>query len=265
MPRGIIMTTCRLIAASVLSLAAAAAQTNTAIPRLPDGKPNLNGIWQTLNTANYNIQDHAASKGIPGGQGVVVGNEIPYQPGGLEKRKENFLNRATLDTESKCWLLGVPRITYSGHPFQIFQASNGDKVTILYEYAHTNRFVYTNNTPHPKGPIDWWMGDSRGHWEGNTLVVETTNFLQGFRGSDPETYKMVERITRVDATNLKREITFIDPHTWTKPWTVLIEMGKDKDDSKHMIFDSACHEGNYGLTGLLVGTRREEQAAANKK
>jgi hypothetical protein len=92
------------------------------------------------------------------------------------------------------------------------------------------------------------------------LVVETTNFSQGFRGSNPDTYKMIERLTRVDANNLRREITFIDPKTWTKPWTVLIEMGKT-DDARQMIFDSACHEGNYGLTGILVGARRAEQAA----
>jgi hypothetical protein len=92
------------------------------------------------------------------------------------------------------------------------------------------------------------------------LVVETTNFSQGFRGSNIETYKMTERIRRVDANNLRREITFEDPKTWTKPWTVLIEMGKS-DDHRHMIFDSACHEGNYGMTGILAGARAEEKAA----
>jgi hypothetical protein len=123
-----------------------------------------------------------------------------------------------------------------------------------------NRVIYLDGRPHLPANIKLYLGDSRGHWEGNTLVVETTNFSQGFRGSNPDTYKMVERITRVDATNLRREITFSDPKTWTKPWTVLIEMGKT-DDQRQMIFDSACHEGNYGMTGILVGSRREEQAA----
>jgi hypothetical protein len=113
--------------------------------------------------------------------------------------------------------------------------------------------------PHAPPSARFYLGDSRGHWEGNTLVIETTNFLQGFRGSNPETYKMTERLTRVDANNLKREITFEDPKTWTKPWTVRIEMGKT-DDARQMIFDSACHEGNYGMTGILVGARRAEQA-----
>ena len=123
-----------------------------------------------------------------------------------------------------------------------------------------NRTIFLDGSPHPPATLKFYLGDSRGHWEGNTLVVETTNFSQGFRGSNIDTYKMIERFTRVDANNLKREITFDDPKTWTKPWTVLIEMGKS-DDHRHMIFDSACHEGNYGMTGILVGSRREEQAA----
>jgi len=127
-----------------------------------------------------------------------------------------------------------------------------------------NRIIYMDGRPHAPANAKFYLGDSRGHWEGNTLVIETTNFSQGFRGSNIETYKMIERLTRVDANNLKREITFIDPKTWTKPWTVLIEMGKSSDDSRHMIFDSACHEGNYGMTGILVGARREEQAAGKK-
>jgi hypothetical protein len=124
-----------------------------------------------------------------------------------------------------------------------------------------NRVIYMDGRPHAPSNAKSVLGDSRGHWEGNTLVVETTNFAQGFRGSNPDTYKMTERFTRVDSNNLRREITFEDPKTWTRPWTVMIEMGKT-DDRRHMIFDSACHEGNYGLTGILVGARREE---ANKK
>ena len=120
-----------------------------------------------------------------------------------------------------------------------------------------NRVIFMDGRPHFNAKSV--LGDSRGHWEGNTLVVETTNFTQGYRGANPDTYKMTERFTRVDANNLRREITFEDPKTWTRPWTIMIEMGKT-DDHRHMIFDSACHEGNYGLTGILVGARREEQA-----
>jgi hypothetical protein len=121
-----------------------------------------------------------------------------------------------------------------------------------------NRVIFMDGRPHSKTKSV--LGDSRGRWEGNTLVVETTNFAQGFRGSNPDSYRMIEKFTRVDSNNLKREITFDDPKTWTKAWTILIEMGKT-DDGRHMIFDSACHEGNYGLTGILAGSRREEAAA----
>jgi len=127
-----------------------------------------------------------------------------------------------------------------------------------------NRIIYMDGRPHPPSNLKFYQGDSRGHWEGNTLVIETTNYDQGFRGSNPDTYKTIERITRLNSNDLRREITFEDPKTWTRPWTIRIEMGKT-DDARQMIFDSACHEGNYAMTGMLVGARREEQAAAGKK
>lgn len=127
-----------------------------------------------------------------------------------------------------------------------------------------NRVIFMDGRPHAPASEKFYLGDSRGHWEGDTLVVETTNFSQGFRGSNIETYKMIERFTRLSANDLRREITFDDPKTWSRPWTVRIDMGKT-DDSRQMIFDSACHEGNYGLTGVLAGARREEQEAAGKK
>jgi hypothetical protein len=129
-----------------------------------------------------------------------------------------------------------------------------------------NRVILLDGTPHLPASIRPYLGDSRGHWEGNTLVVETTNFSadRTFRGANPDTFKMTERITRVDASNLRREITFEDPKTWTRPWTVLVELGRS-DDKLNLIFESTCHEGNYGMTGILVGSRAEEKAEAAKK
>jgi hypothetical protein len=108
-----------LIGAVVLSFMPAAAQSPaaSALPRLADGKPDLSGIWQVFSTANFDLQDHAAQKYVPAGQGVVEGNEIPYQPWALAKKQENFKNRTTADPETKCYLPGVPRITYTGLPF----------------------------------------------------------------------------------------------------------------------------------------------------
>ena len=148
-----------------------------------------------------------------------------------------------------------------GTVMQIVQSPKSMSIYMEDDHAGGgNRTIFMDGRPHAPASLKFYLGDSRGHWEGNTLVIETTNFEQGFRGSNIETYKMTERIRRVDANTLRREITFEDPKTWTKPWTVLIEMGKS-DDKRHMIFDSACHEGNYGMTGILAGARAEEKAA----
>lgn len=175
-------------------------------------------------------------------------------------------NPETVAQSPRC--LGVPMpflplntAFAQGTVMQIVQSPKS--VAIYMEDDHAgggNRVIYLDKRPHPPANIKFYLGDSRGHWEGNTLVVETTNFLQGFRGSNPDTYKMTERIMRTGSNDLRREITFEDPKTWTRPWTVQIDMGKTSDN-KHMIFDSACHEGNYGMIGILSGARREEAAA----
>lgn len=196
-----------------------------------------------------------AGSGVQGGRG-----------GGRGPGQGQNDNPETIAQSPRC--LGVPMpflplntAFAQGTVMQVVQSPKSMGIYMEDDHAGGgNRVIYLDGRPHLPAKIKTYLGDSRGHWEGNTLVVETTNFSQGFRGSNIETYKMIERFTRVDATNLKREITFIDPKTWTKPWTVLIEMGKT-DDQRQMIFDSACHEGNYGLTGILVGARREEQAA----
>src|SRR6267142_1850273 len=126
----------------------------SSVPLAADGKPDLSGIWQVMNTAAWDIQDHAATLGVPGGQGVVEGNEIPYQPSALAKKQENFRNRSTADPETKCYLPGVPRVMYMPYPFRIVQQA--DRVTILHEYLHAIRYVYMNGNPHPRGHIDWY-------------------------------------------------------------------------------------------------------------
>jgi len=175
-------------------------------------------------------------------------------------------NPETIAQSPRC--LGVPMpflplntAFAQGTVMQVVQSPKSMAIYMEDDHAGGgNRIVYMDGRPHLPANIKLYLGDSRGHWEGNALVVETTNFSQGYRGANVDSYKMTERYTRVDANNLRREITFDDPKTWTRPWTIVIEMGKT-DDARQMIFDSACHEGNYGLTGILVGARREEQAA----
>ena len=118
-------------------------------------------MWQALGTSAWDVQDHQASLGVPAGRGVVEGGDIPYQPWAAAKRHENLANRKTADPLAKCYMPGVPRITYLPYPFQIFQTPRS--VVILYEYIHVSRVIYTDRTPHPYGDtVDFWMGDSAG-------------------------------------------------------------------------------------------------------
>lgn len=199
----------------------AQAPTSTLARTSSDGKPNLNGIWQTLNTAAWNIQDHAGQLGVPPGQGVVEGNEIPYQPWAAAKKKENFANRRTADPDAKCFLPGVPRATYMPFPFQIVQTPQ--YVTIMYEYAHARRIIYTDGTRHPEGALDFWMGDSRGRWEGDTLVVDVTNlndqtWFDWAGNFHSEALHVVERYTPDGRDRIMYEATIEDPKVFTRPW-----------------------------------------------
>jgi len=230
-------------ASLVSSGGVAQAPAATAIPRTRDGKPDLSGIWQAMNTAAWDIQDHSAQKGVPAGQGVVEGNEIPYQPSALAKKKQNYENRATADPEAKCNLPGVPRITYMPFPFQIVQFP--DQITVLYEYVHATRYIYTNGSKHPTGHIDWWMGDSRGRWEGDTLVVDLIHFIDqtwfdraGNFHSDA--LHEVERYTLVDADHINYEVTIEDPKVFTRPWKMSMLLYRHKEKNFQLL-DYECY------------------------
>jgi hypothetical protein len=219
----------------------AAAQSMDSSPlRLADGKPNLSGIWQAFNSANFDLQDHVAQKGVPAGQGVVEGNEIPYQNWARAQKEENFKSSATTDPETKCYLPGVPRVTYTGLPFQIFQGPANDTTTILYEYAHANRYIYMKATQHPKGPIDWRMGDSGGHWEGDTLVVDNLRFNDqtwfdqaGNLRSDQ--LHVVERYTRLDPDHINYEVRIEDPKVFTRPWNMSTILYRRKEKNFQLL------------------------------
>jgi hypothetical protein len=250
----------RWIGISLLVAAAAgrlAAQgQSAAVPRTADGKPDLSGIWQVLNTAAWDIQDHAASLGVPGGQGVVEGNEIPYQPWALARKRENYANRRTADPEAKCYEPGVPRITYMPHPFQIVQTPT--YVAILYEYIHVTRHIYVDGTPHPKGPItNWLMGDSRAHWEGNTLVVDVIHFtdqtwLDRAGNFHSDALHVVERYTPTDRDHIQYEATIEDPKVFTRPWKVSMPLYRRQEPNVQLL-DYECY------------TLLEEQKAATAR
>jgi hypothetical protein len=212
-------------------------------PRTADGHPNIQGVWQALNTASWDIEDHGATLGVPAGHGIVEGGAIPYQPAALAKKKANFEQRATLDPERKCYLPGVPRITYMPYPFQIVQ--QGDKISILYEYVRAIRFVYMNGNPHPPGAIDWWMGDSRGKWDGNTLVVDVTHFndqtwFDRAGNFHSEALHVVERYTPVSADHLQYEVTIEDPKVFTRPWKMSMPLYRRQERNTELL-EYQCH------------------------
>jgi len=191
-------------------------------PRNQYGQPDLEGIWQAVNTAVWNLEDHSADLGIPAGQGVVEGGEIPYKPEALARRDANFETRATADPESKCHMVGTPRINYMPYPFQIAQSVN--EVALLYEYVHTVRHVRLNSD-HPEGEIEWIMGDSRGKWEGDTLVVDVTHFSGDSWFDRAGNYHsnqlhVVERYTRTGPDHIQYEATIEDPQVFTRPWKI---------------------------------------------
>jgi hypothetical protein len=198
-------------------------------PRTADGKPDLNGIWQVINAANWDIEDHSAAPGplsalgaagaIPPGQGVVEGGAIPYKPEAAAKKKENFANRLTADPEIKCYLPGVPRATYIPQPFQIIQSPKS--IMIAYQYAGAVRTIPLDN-PGPS-PSPTWMGWSVGHWEGETLVVDVTSFndqtwFDRAGNFHSDALHVVERYTARSPDTLIYEATIEDPNVFARPW-----------------------------------------------
>jgi len=235
-------------------------------PRTPDGHPDLNGIWQANNEANWDIQMHVARPAlalragpygpvpakevlalgavgsVPPGIGVVEGNEIPYTPAALAQKKKNQDNWMTSDPEIKCYLPGVPRATYMPYPFQIFQSPKA--FFIAYEYAGATRNVYLKD-PGP-APVDSWMGQSVGRWEGETFVIDVTGFNDGswFDRSGnfhSESLHVVERYTRTSPDVIQYEATIEDPKTFTKPWKMSMPLYR-RAEKNAQLMDFKCVE-----------------------
>jgi hypothetical protein len=218
-------------------LAVAAASGQTRLPRTADGKPDLNGVWQAMNTANWNLEAHSAQAGPivslgaefadPGGGGVVEGNEIPYLPAALAQRKANFEKRFADDPELRCYMPGIPRATYMPYPFQIVQSPK--EIVMAYEFASTSRTIYMGKAP--PAQFDTWMGHSAGHWDGDTLVVDVTalNDKTWFdRAGDyhSDQLHVVERYTLISADAMRYEATMEDPQVFSRPWKISMPLYK---------------------------------------
>jgi hypothetical protein len=193
---------------------------------------DLRGIWQAKGSAYRDIETV---------KGVIVdpsNAKIPYRPDAQPTVERNKRERATADTLLACFQPGIPRATLLPEPFQIFQKE--DRVAIVYQHVHAYRVIFTDGRTHYDDGIEFYMGDSRGHWEGNTLVVETTNFngKAGITGNGRATYtsdaiRLVERFTRVDRDTLQYEATIDDPTMWTRPWTIAFPLKQASLTSVH--------------------------------
>ncbi len=194
------------------------------------GHPNLNGIYQAINTANWNLEDHSAAAtsfwqlgalyAIPAGQSVVEGGTIPYLPAGLKKRQENLAGWPKSDPEAKCYMPGVPRAQYMPYPFQIVQGQRD--ILFVYEYASANRIVHMSNPQ--ESPVDSWMGWSNGKWDGDSLVIDVTGFndqswFDRAGNHHTERLRVTERYTQ-QGDNLMYQATMEDPGTFSRPWTI---------------------------------------------
>lgn len=253
-----------LVATAPLSAAQAQSKSKAAAaykaPRGPDGKhPDLNGVWQAMNTAGWDIEPHAARAAlqlrpgpfvpvpakavlalgavgaVPAGLGIVEGGEIPYTPDAKKLRDENRDNYLERDPEVKCYLPGVPRANYMHLPFQIFQSEKS--MIIAYEYAGAVRNVlFTDPGP---APVDSWMGQSVAKWDGDTLVVTVSGMNDrtwfdraGNHHSDQ--MKVEERWTPTGPTTLRYEATITDPNTFTKPWKMSFNLYKRQGEDARL-------------------------------
>ncbi len=242
--------------------------------------PDLNGIWQTQNSANWDIAPHAAGPSpfpallgaygaMPAGQGIVEGGEIPYRPEALAKRRENFekrLNRpvdresneATGDPEAKCYLPGVPRATYLGLPFQIIQTAK--QILISYEFASASRIIHLDRKP--VSPNVAWMGWSIGSWEGDTLVVDVTDqndrtWFDRAGNFHSDALHVVERYTPITPYHIQYEATIEDPNVFTRPWKISMPLYRNMERNAQLLEFKCIEFAEEFVYGRLLEEQRD--------
>jgi hypothetical protein len=284
----LVIVTAVVVGALSLSLKPTAGQAaDTSMARMPDGKPNVTGVWQALNEANWDLEAHAsraalivqpgpvtassgdhhvvpgapalalgAIGGVPGGLSVVEDGEIPYQPWALERRKENQANLLTRDPEVKCYMPGIPRAMYMPYPFHIVQSTN--KIMMIYEFAAAQRVIHMDDVVRPVN--ETWMGHSAGRWEGDTLVVDVTRQVENTwfdRAGNfhSDALHLVERFTPVSANHLDYELTVEDPKVFTRPWKIRMPLYRRLEPNAQ-ILEYKCVEF---VEELMYGHLRQEQ------
>jgi hypothetical protein len=251
-------------------------------PRASDGHADLNGVWQALNEANYDIEAHnarpalalragpygpvpaapvlalGAAGSVPPGLGVVEGGELPYRPEAFAQKRKNQENWLTSDPEIKCYLPGVPRATYMPYPFQILQSQRA--IAIAYEYAGAVRDLYLKD-PGP-APVDSWMGQSVAHWDKDTLVVDVTNlgdatWFDRAGNFHSDALHVTERYTRTGPDVIAYDATIEDAKTFTRPWRMSMALYRRQEKNAQLL-DFKCVEF---VEELLYGQWRKQPLA----
>ena len=275
---GGLRTTVSAVAAGTVVGVIALAQPAPLVPRSADDKSDLNGIWQALNEANYDLEAHVALPAmalrpgpygpipaapvlalgavgaVPPSLGVVEGGEIPYKPEALTRRNQNQQDWLNLDPEIKCYLPGVPRATYMPYPFQILQSASA--LTFVYEYAGAVRNIFLND-PGP-APADSWMGKSVGPWEGDTLVIDVTDlndqtWFDRAGNFHSDKLHVVERYARTSPDIMSFEATIEDPIVFTRPWKISMPLYRRQEKNAQLL-DFKCVEF---VEELLYGQYRK--------
>ena len=225
-------------------------------PRSADGRPDMSGYWNAGNNggAVFEVQKHAArSRSLPAGDGAIVDPSdglIPYQPWAAQKAKDNFEHHLADEPELHCFESGLPNQMYRQYGFQILQPSG--YVVMNWEFMHAVRIIPTDNRPHVLPPAKkLFQGDSVGHWDGDTLVVDTTNlndrtWLDSAGNIHSDQMHVVERFTMVNDRTINYEATIDDPKAYTKPWKVAFTLNRNMQPNYEQM-EFACIEGNSDL------------------
>ena len=253
----------------------------TAAPRTVGGRPNLTGIWQTNNEAHWDLQAHGARPGavtqpgvypyayaqvpaapvlalgaagiVPGSLGVVEGDgQIPYTPEAAARQQENAAHWIDRDPELKCYLPGIPRAMYMPHPFQIVHSTN--KIEMIYMFSSAARTIHLDTVEGP--PDDTWMGHSVGRWEGETLVVDVTNFngktwLDRAGNFHSDALHVVERFTPITPDAVRYEVTLEDPNVFTRPWTIAMPLYRRLEPNIQLLHYPCVEFTEEFLYGML--------------
>ncbi len=233
------------------------------------GRPDLNGIWQAMGSAHWDIEAHAARSGpivklgalgaISGGLSIVEGGEIPYQPWARTRQQENLADWLARDPAVNCYMPGVPRATYMPFPFQIVQSN--EHILITYEFAGATRIVYMNR-PDFEHPFEAWMGHSRGRWEGETLVIDVASHVADtwFDSSGnfhSDVLRVEERFTKVSDNVLQYEASIEDPKVFTRPWKIKMPLYRRLEANAQLLEFKCVEFAEALMYGHLVKQTEE--------